>query len=134
LRSTPQHTVALVLDGAFGQRLVELAARVHVWAVESPLNREVAERIRAASPGASLNHGVTLFRASPDDAPAAMIADQMDVIVEHHGPFSHDPPLDAVEVYGAVPNATVLALLGEYGWGAISVTEAGFIARQPRVG
>ena len=123
--------MALVLDGEFGKRLVDLAARVHVWALDSPVNRAAAERIRAEAPIASLDRGITLFRASATDSPADMLADQIGVIAEHHGPFSHDPPMDALEVYGVAPNAAVLAVLTECGWGALSVTEAGFVARQP---
>ncbi|MDP3278247.1 MAG: hypothetical protein Q8Q09_23875 [Deltaproteobacteria bacterium] len=131
--ATSQHPVALVLDGEFGPRLVDLAARVHVWALESPVNRAAAERIRVAAPVYSLERGVTLFHASATDSLADMLAEQIGVIAEHHGPFSHDPPMDALEVYGLAPNADVLAVLTECGWGALSVTESGFIARQPRV-
>jgi hypothetical protein len=131
LRSNPQHTVALVLDGGFGLRLVELATRMQVWALESPVNREAAERFRKTTPGTSLDGGITLFRAFPDDAPADILATQIGVIEEHHGALSHDPPMDALEVYGATPNGAVLAVLLECGWSEVSVTEAGFTARQP---
>ena len=133
LRSTSQHPVALVFDGEFGARLVDLAARIHVWALESPVNRAAAERIRSDAPVSSLDRGITLFRGAATDSPAAMLADQIGIIAEHHGPFAHDPPMDAVEVYGVAPDAEVLAVLTSCGWGALSVTEAGFVARQSRV-
>ena len=37
--------VAIVVDPAFGDRLAALAARCHVWAVDTPANRAATEPI-----------------------------------------------------------------------------------------
>jgi hypothetical protein len=49
-------------------------------------------------------------------------------VYEHHGEYSHEPPLDEVEVLGAAPTADVLATLNSYGFPHVVVSRNGFVA------
>jgi hypothetical protein len=92
------HHVALVLDREFGARLADLARDVHVWAVRSAADEDAATRVWATPPRHS-QLSVTLFDASDHTAEEAC-ADILSTIDEHHGEYSDDRALDAMEVSG----------------------------------
>ena len=55
------HRVGLVVDREFGNRVLALAAHMHVWVVNSPTNRVVADAIWSTDSGGAencLNKGV----------------------------------------------------------------------------
>jgi hypothetical protein len=47
LMSVDEYAVAIVVDPGFGDRLLSLAERLPVWAVESPANRRVSYEVKA---------------------------------------------------------------------------------------
>ena len=55
----PSYRVSIVVDQNFGSRLHELAARMHVWAVDTPPNRAAAERIWAKMAAPTIERGMT---------------------------------------------------------------------------
>jgi len=55
----PSYRVSIVVDPNFGSRLHELAARMHVWAVDTPPNRAAAERIWAKMAAPTIERGMT---------------------------------------------------------------------------
>jgi hypothetical protein len=97
---------------------------MHVWVLRSPANEEVVQRLWAEVDGeSSLESGATLFGSAaeePGDACEAILA----TIEEHHGEWSHDPPLDVLEVFGI---AATPAIRDE-------LTALGFVDVQPRPG
>ena len=61
-----EHRVAIVLDESFGKRLLLLAQRLHVWAVESPADAEAANtflKMDVSPPSEPLESGITTFKA-----------------------------------------------------------------------
>ena len=94
----PVHRVAVVVDPDYGQRVQELSRQRHVWIVRSPVNDPAVE---------------SAIRA---------------VVEEHHGEYSHDPPLTAIEVIGTGASAMVREHLGAYGFLRIEPEAEGFTA------
>jgi len=123
--------VAVVADPRLASRVEDLANKVHVWAVRSPDTEAIAlrhgtknTRTQDADPLAS---GVTLFNggsSGPEDDCVGII----DVVEEHHGEYSHDPPLSAVEVLGAAPTERLRGEFHSLGFTRIEPTAEGFVA------
>jgi len=97
------HRVALVLDREFGNKVLALSDRMHVWMIDSPTNRAAAEELWAGhrdDPRDPLEHGVTLFTPTIGRTPAEIAVDIMDTIVDHHSEWEHSPPMSEVEIHG----------------------------------
>jgi hypothetical protein len=126
------YTVALVVDPAFGEELSLVAARVHTWAVDTPDNRRVAERVWADLPAPgqyNIENGITTFTphgAGPDDWCISVI-DELDL---HHNNYSHDPGYTVLEVYGVTLSAQIRESFEEYGFVRFDEIVNGFIARK----
>ena len=82
--SSSEYRVAIVVDPSFGERLAPLAERMHVWAVDTPPNRSVAERIWAALDTPSIERGVTTFRVDPSESPDIWAAGILPNVELHH--------------------------------------------------
>ena len=131
--SDSPYRVAIVVDPSFGDQLDALAVRVHVWIADTSVNRPAAERLWAAHPptGTSrdLESGVTTFRVDSTHSPQEWCAAIVGAVEEHHGEFSHHPPVSELDVYGAPATGVLRAAFIEYGFSEIEVTPAGFRAR-----
>jgi hypothetical protein len=94
-----------VVDAQYGDAIRALSRDRHVWAVKSPVNDPVIEEVWASAPHHWLVSGVTAFNAghSAEDSCLSILG----VIEEHHGPYSHDPPLTEIEVVGVQPTAAL---------------------------
>ncbi len=128
-----EHHVAVVVDRAFGERLLPLAQRLHVWVCNTPANREAVEKaVAALPPGAVWNEaGATTFRVSENDSPEGMVLDQLSTIDLHHGESSHDPAWSQIEVYGVRLNDALRAAWQEYGVNEFRETPEGFVCSRP---
>ena len=126
--SAVPYTVAIVVDPNFGDRLGALAGQMPVWVADTPANRAAAEAYWQMEPGRAHTTGVTTFRVDPEDAPEGWCSDVLGTVVEHHGVYSHDPPVTALEIVGARPVAALRAALEAYGFGQVSAAEGGFRA------
>lgn len=126
-----RYAVAIVVERDFGDELVSLAQRLHVWIWSTPENQRHIERARGSElVGAPLERGVTSFRsdsASPEDALLGILG-TLDL---HHGEYSHSPQWDTLEVYGASPSPPVREALAEFGVDTFSVTPRGFRCSRP---
>jgi hypothetical protein len=123
------HAVALVLDPEFGERLVDLSRRIHVWVVDTTTNRRVAARVwREAAGVHSFESGITTFKERAGASAAEIVRGQLPAIDLHHGAQSHSPPWSVLEVYGAPPSAALRAILREYGFTDVRATPHGFVA------
>jgi hypothetical protein len=117
------------MDPEFGDRLIALSRRLHVWIVATPANQAVAERIwRADGGGSSLERGVTTFPSDPGVPRDELASRYLDTIEDHHGPYSHTPPWTVLEVFGAPPTAELSAALGDLGFSRVEPTSDGFVA------
>jgi hypothetical protein len=127
------HRVAIVVDPEFGDRLDTLALRVHTWIADTATNRAAADRYWSAQKSAnvahSLEHGVTTFRVDLTTPPEDWCASIVDVVEEHHGPWSHEPPVTEVEVYGTPLSAALRTVFAAVGFDEARPTPYGFEAR-----
>jgi hypothetical protein len=132
-RQAGNHRVAIVLDPHFAGKLIPLAARMHVWACDSPENRETAERIWAEARNAtpSNERGVTTFVPS-GGTHEEVLCEILPTVDEHHGRFSHDPPWSRIEVHGARLTPEVRAALEGYGATSYREFDGGFVAERPQ--
>ena len=112
------YTVAIVLDPAFGEKLVDVARRFEVWVVPSDENRAAA---------AACTGSITFWTKRQDWR--GMLFD----VDLHHGEYSHDPPLSALEVFGAEVSAEARRALAEYGFTSVEPTSFGFRASRDLV-
>lgn len=120
---TAPHVVALVVDRDFGERAVSLSQRVHVWLIDSAMNRHVAERAwtQEHDKAVSLEAGITLFQALETDSPEEIVAKIVETIADHHGEREHDPPMTVLEIYGAHASPALREAVGAIGFSSILV-------------
>jgi hypothetical protein len=126
---TTPYTVGLVFDPQFGEDLEALASRMHVWVIDSPANREVAERIWATGARGSIERGVTTFgEGAPGADREAQCLGMLESVDLHHGEYSHDPPYSVLEVIGVKASPVLRKGLGEFGFQEFTDTPEGFRA------
>jgi hypothetical protein len=123
------YTVAIVVDPGFGSRLRDLATTCHVWAVDSPVNAKAAQELRASDGEHSLDKGVTMFRATAGASAEQLCAEIVSTVEEHHGEYSHVPPVGRLRVYGAQLTPDLQAELARYGFTEVTNLTDGFLAR-----
>jgi hypothetical protein len=118
--------VAVVVDPAFGDRLVDLCNTVHVWACESPANRKAAEaHWRAKGRNHSLDRGVTTFDLATDDPPGDALIEVMGMVDLHH------PAWTTLIVYGAQATPELRTALAEYDIATFAETPGSFECTRP---
>lgn len=122
-----RYRVFVVMDPAFGERLIPVAQGAHVWAIRSPEN-ERAQRIFLSNQPPEWtwsergDSGLTIFEAQ------AHFVDLLDSVVLHHGEYSHDPPVDEIEVIGGTLDEEVRAAFVEQGFPELVARRDGFLA------
>ena len=119
------YVVAIVVSENRPSEVVARAKVQPVWAVRSPAHERVAAALWADA-STSPDFGLTLFNGGgpPEDDLVSNIRD----VDEHHGEFSHDPPVSVIEVVGARCTPAVAAAFAEYGFTKVVTTEDGFTA------
>jgi hypothetical protein len=127
------YTVALVVDPNFGEQLVSLSARLHVWAIASPMNRASAETIwrNNADQSQSIEFGITTFTVDLGDSPENWCKGILGAVDLHHGEYSHTPPVSALEVYGLSFSESLRSDFANFGFTAFQPTPYGFYASTP---
>lgn len=129
--STAPYSVSVVLDRAFGSRLLEMFVLGPVWIVDSPVNRAIAKDLWAQFPTRTYLDSVTTFKAAETDSPEKMLIGNLETIDLHHGIYSADPPYTVLEVVGARLTAKIEAALADFGFNSFLVTTDGFRAIRP---
>src|SRR5438093_1466185 len=115
--SKAAHGVAIVVDQAFGERLIALASRLHVWIIDTPANKAAALAHSRESSGApSLESGATTFTCATAIPPDESVASMLETVDVHHGEYSHSPPWSFLEVFGASPTPRLSTAPAEYGF------------------
>ena len=127
--SASAYVVAIVVDPGFGERLHSLTGHMPVWVVDTPTNRVAAQAYWQAHPGETHITGVTTFRVEPVRSPEEWCTEMLGTVLEHHGEYSHNPPVSILEVFGARPVAELRAALAECGFSDVAATADGFRAR-----
>lgn len=105
-----RETVALIVDPSFGAQLEAVAARCHIWVVDTPANRPVVEKIWNAQKGQEESLMTTIFSADLEAPPEQVALDHLYMVDLHHGEYSQNPPWNTLEVYGAGPSPQLLSL------------------------
>lgn len=121
------HRVTIVVGPGFAEEVRRIAADRHVWAIRTHEYQHVADEVRRTWPDHSLERGITLFAAG-EARPEHGLVSIFGTVEEHHGEWSHCPPLDEVEVLGAEPTHDVRAELSGFGFTDIARSERGFVA------
>jgi hypothetical protein len=122
--------VAIVVEPDFGDLLLDLSKKRHVWLVDTPPNRARAEDIWRVRHDYSRNEGVTTFKIDLSGPPQEWLLDVLHTIDEHHGlraEWSSDVELEVRGVH--LTNALREALL-TFGPFAFEESPQGFIARR----
>ena len=130
MRGVP-YSVSVVLDRDYGPRLSDLLKLGPVWAIDSEVNRAVAQRFWQGSPPRDELDGLTVFTAANDRAPEDVLIDEFETIDLHHGSYSADPPYTAVRVIGTPLTERIRDELSEYGFNSFEVMDEGFRAARP---
>jgi hypothetical protein len=126
------HRVAIVVDRQFGDRLLPIAERLHVWICHSSVNRAAAEAVWKTHAGHlhDLNFGVTIFNCSQNESAEDMVLRNLGTIDEHHGEHSHDPPWSIIEVVGCQVTELIRNAFATFGAELFNVTTDRFEARR----
>ncbi|MGA2206779.1 MAG: hypothetical protein ABSG10_08610 [Terracidiphilus sp.] len=101
-----------------------------MWVVDSPTNRNSAQKAWAELPERNHLDGVTVFKSAASD-PAQMLIDEMGTIDMHHGVYSAEPAYTVIRVIGCELKTEVRETLGEFGFNSFSRTDEGFEATRP---
>jgi hypothetical protein len=126
-----RYSVSIVLDRNFGQRLRELLKTGPVWAVDSPTNRDCAQKLWAEFPARDHLDGVTIFKCAEGGSPEQVFINHMGIIDDHHGVHSANPPYTAISVFGSGLTPDVRQVLGSFGFDSFTATNDGFEAIRP---
>jgi len=129
--SAVEHRVGIVTDPDFGERILPLAIRLHVWAVDSLANRAAAERLWTQQPRHDVERGATVFRFDAAEPPDQRVIRILNTVLEHHGEYSHDPPVSVLEIFGAPLTAGLQQALAGAGFTSIMVDGDAVLARVP---
>ena len=121
------YAVAVVAHPDF-EALTPLAERVHVWLVDTPANRSRAETYWRSHPEQSIEQGITTFKVRERAEPDEIVLEALGPLDLHHGEYSHNPPWDTVEVYGATPTVLLREVLQDMGVTDVSSIPGGFRA------
>jgi hypothetical protein len=125
------YRVFVVLDREYGERLSALARVGPVWIVDTPLNREAAQRFWAARKQNSHLDGVTAFKTDDNCSSEDALINELDAIDLHHGVYSADPPYTVIEVVGARVTERLRNELSQFGFNEFQTTVEGFRTVRP---
>jgi hypothetical protein len=121
------HTVRVVLDADFGERLAELPRSDPVWIMDTPTNTPVAQRLWKQPHPDSRHAGITIFKGyGPTEQ--EIFLNELGTIDLHHGGHSVSPPYSTLEVIGCTASEDIRAALDEIGFEVESPSQSGFTA------
>ncbi len=125
------YTVHIVVDDEFGIKLRDLPYREPAWVVDSPTNKLIIKELWEIRPDEDHTEGITSFIYDVTDSPESRFMEILESILEHHGPYSHDPPCSKVNVIGAKLTNQIKDFLVDYEFTKYEITNIGFIAEMP---
>lgn len=125
------YSVSVVLDREFGPRLGEILDTGPVWAVDSPGNRDSAQKPWSEFPDRDHLRGVTVFKTATDRSAQQSLIDEIETIEMHHGVYSADPAYTVLRVIGCELQPDIQRALEDLGFDSFSQTDNGFEATRP---
>jgi hypothetical protein len=126
------YRVAVVLELDFSDRLSDLAVRMPVWIVDTPVNRAAAKKAWTQRPGLSHTEGITTFTVDLASSAETRLSGVLADVDLHHGEYSHDPAYSVIEVFGAALTPQIRGALAAYGFDEFVERVGGFVARKSR--
>lgn len=126
--SEAPYIVSVVLDPEFGERIGELLETGPVWVLDSPANRDSAQKIWLKSPYPDQLTGVTVFKGSGDHNPAQMLINELETIDLHHGVYSTTHPFTVIRIVGCGLCPEVKKEFEKFGFETFTPTAEGFEA------
>ena len=127
----PKYRVTLIVDRNFGDMLRRLPIGEPVWIIDTPTNHNVIEKLWQDSERQDYLTGVTSFKAEDNVLPEEIVLDMLDSVYDHHGPFSHDPPMDALHIVGAEKIPEICNWFREEGFTQVLGTDQDYEIRKP---
>jgi hypothetical protein len=106
--------VAIVVELDFSGALEQLAERMHVWVVDTPPNRAIAEKVWGRGSG-DRTHGITTFDIDATAAPEMWVVEFLNTVDEHHGLRAEWASDVELEVWGVGLTANIRGALQELG-------------------
>jgi hypothetical protein len=121
----------VVLDREVGPRIRGLLDSDPVWAVDSPANRDSAQKLWSEFPARDRLDGVTVFKPVADRSPGQILIDEMETIDMNHRVYSADPAYPVIRVIGCKLQPEIQKTLAGLGFNSFSRTDDGFEATRP---
>ena len=110
------HAVAIVVDRTFGDKLLDLSHRLHVWIIDSQINRPARDKVWNETREYTLESGATLFFDDGTQPADAVAVRMLEDIERHHGEGAHTPPMSRLEVYGTPQTPPLSSALEDFGF------------------
>jgi hypothetical protein len=128
--------VCVIVNPSEGEHIETLSVSASIWAVDTPQNRTVCERIWKQNPVHDHRErgGITLFKVKDSEERLKNLLEMVSQIEQHHGVPEGDyltfPVGFALEVAGLPLSENARLGLTEYGFSDFQETSAGFLARK----
>ncbi|WP_044002810.1 hypothetical protein [Hymenobacter swuensis] len=116
--------INLVLDLAFGDKLLLLHPAEPAWVVASVLNEPLVRQQWQAS--APQPRDITLFQPST----GLDFESLLDTVNQHHGEDSHGPAYTSLTVFGLDATDPIVEILAGFAFHVAQTTRFGFIAHR----
>ena len=123
-----EYVVVIVLDPAFGDRILEVGRHNDVWIAPSEVNRDAANRLWKLVESEPSPPLVSMWSAPRTGATEAEWLGILQDIEMHHGEYAHDPVVTRLRIIGVAPEPHSIAALREYGYTRIESETGGFTA------
>jgi len=105
-----------------------LIAKIPILKNTKILNKVIIKELWEARADENHTEGITSFIYDEADPPEKRFMGILDSMIEHHGPYSHDPPCSKVNVIGAELTDQIRNFLSEYDFTKFEITKLGFTA------
>ncbi|MEH2513111.1 hypothetical protein V1291_004465 [Nitrobacteraceae bacterium AZCC 1564] len=123
-------SVLVIVDPAFGEKLLSIPAGRPVWITMSPENEPFVRAIWNTRETSNHLTGITGFNFSANASPEITFLDELDTIDLHHGPYSSSSSYTEIAAIGVRLTADIRAALAEHGFTDFTETEDGFTAKR----
>jgi hypothetical protein len=96
-----RYQIILIVDRNYGPKLHELPVGGPVWIIDTPGNHDEIVELRRIHGHQGYMEGITSFKDRTGISPEDVVLEMIDTIYDHHGPNSHNPPMNAIRIIGS---------------------------------
>jgi hypothetical protein len=126
--SAGDYVVFIVLDPAFGDRIIEIGRRNDIWVAPSDVNRDAMDRLRKLVENEPNPPLISMWSTPRTGATEVEWLGILATIEMHHGEYAHDPAVTRLWIIGVLPEEHVVTALRAYGYLKIELETEGFSA------